>query len=124
MQVVYTKNAPEPIGPYSQAIISAGTLYVSGQIPVDPISGDIPDSIEAQTTQVFKNIDAILKAGGADRNAVIKCSIFLQDMDHFKACNEVYASYFENHAPARECVEVARLPKNVLIEISCIAELA
>ncbi len=124
MRVIYTENAPEPIGPYSQAIISGSTLYVSGQIPVDPITGDIPEGIEAQTAQVFKNIAAILKAGGTNETSVIKCSIFLKDMNHFSACNETYASYFENHAPARECVEVARLPKDVLVEISCIAELS
>lgn len=123
MQVVYTENAPEPIGPYSQAIISGQTLYISGQIPVDPVTGQIPQDIEAQTKQVLANINAILDEVKLTKNDIIKCSIFLKDMNHFGTCNDCYGNYFGNHAPARECVEVSRLPKDVLVEISCIAEL-
>ncbi|HRK55119.1 MAG TPA: RidA family protein [Cyclobacteriaceae bacterium] len=121
-EVVYSSNAPEPIGPYSQAIMAGNTLFVSGQIPMDATSGKmISDDIIAETTQVMKNIEAILKEAGMDFSNVVKCSIFLSDMNTFPKVNETYGQYFKSNPPARETVEVRRLPKDVNVEISCIA---
>ena len=120
--IVYTKNAPAPIGPYSQAIMINRTLYVSGQIALDPESGLlIDDDISTETHQVMKNIKAILEEAGLSFSQVVKCSIFVNDMGNFSAINEIYGSYFGSNAPARETVEVSRLPKDVNVEISCIA---
>jgi 2-iminobutanoate/2-iminopropanoate deaminase len=121
-KIIYTENAPEPIGPYSQAILSGQTLYISGQIAINPQSGNlISDSIENETHQVMKNIGAILDAAGTDYSNVVKCSIFVSDMNDFSAINGVYGSYFDANPPARETVEVSTLPKHVNVEISCIA---
>jgi 2-iminobutanoate/2-iminopropanoate deaminase len=119
---VNIKDAPKPIGPYSQAVLSNNTLFISGQIPLDPYTGElIKGNIEAQTQQVLKNLDAILKEAGMDVNNVVKVSIFITDMGNFKKINEIYADYFGESLPARETVEVAGLPMNVDIEISLIA---
>ena len=119
---IYSKHAPEPIGPYSQAILTGNTLYVSGQIAMNPGSGDlIKNDIRLETHQVMKNIQAILRQAEMDMNAVVKCSIFIRNMDDFKNINEVYAEYFKAEPPARETIEVNRLPKDVNVEISCIA---
>ncbi|MBL4754733.1 MAG: RidA family protein [Flavobacteriales bacterium] len=121
-KVVHATAAPAPIGPYSQAIESNGTLYISGQIAIDEASGAlITDGIEQETHQVMKNLDAILQEAGYRLENVVKCSIFIRDMGQFAAINEVYASYFPEQPPARETVEVAGLPKNVNVEISAIA---
>ena len=122
-KIIETKNAPSPVGPYNQAIIANGILYCSGQIAIDPSSGVlITDDITKETTQVMKNIEAILKAAGSSFEQVIKCSIFMADMNDYAAINSVYAKYFdEATAPAREAVEVANLPKFVNVEISCMA---
>ena len=121
-KIITIKNAPEPVGPYSQAILHADTLYSSGQIAIDPKTNSlILDSIEKETHQVMKNIEAILDAAKMNWDNVIKCSIFLSDMNNFSEINEIYASYFANNYPARETVEVACLPKNVNVEISFIA---
>ncbi|MDB4347226.1 RidA family protein [Bacteroidia bacterium] len=121
-KTVITKNAPAPIGPYSQAVWSGNTLYLSGQIAINAESGELViDSIQAETHQVMLNIKAVLGEAGMDLSNVIKTSIFLQNMDDFAAVNEVYGSYFTSNFPARETVEVARLPKNVNVEISVIA---
>lgn len=122
-KIIETKNAPSPVGPYNQAIIANGILYCSGQIAIDPASGAlITDDIITETTQVMKNIEAILKAAGSSFEQVIKCSIFMADMNDYAAINSVYAKYFdEATAPAREAVEVANLPKFVNVEISCMA---
>lgn len=121
-KTVITKNAPAPIGPYSQAVWSGNTLYLSGQIAIEPSSGNLVlDSIKAETHQVMKNIEAVLSEAGLGLSNVIKTSIFLQNMDDFAAVNEVYGSYFSADFPARETVQVARLPKNVNVEISVIA---
>ena len=120
--VIKTENAPEPIGPYNQAILIKGTLYVSGQIGIDVESGDlVSGNIEDETMEVMENLGAILKAAGMDFTHVVKCSIFLSDMGNFAKVNEVYGQYFPNNAPARETVEVAKLPKDANVEISCIA---
>ena len=121
-KIITIKNAPEPVGPYSQAILQGDTLYSSGQIAIDPKTNSlILDSIEKETHQVMQNIEAILDAAKMNWDNVIKCSIFLSDMNNFSEINEIYASYFTNNYPARETVEVACLPKNVNVEISFIA---
>jgi len=121
-KIIETQNAPAPIGPYSQAVLAGNTLYVSGQIPMDPKTGDMKmDSIEMETHQVMSNMEAILIEAGMHWKNVVKCSIFIKDMNNFVAINEVYGKYFKIDPPARETVEVARLPKDVNVEISCIA---
>ena len=121
-KVIYTKNAPKAIGPYSQAILSNKTLYTSGQIAINPISGDlIINSITNETHQVMKNLQAILKAADMDFSNVLKCTIFLKDMNHYTDINLVYSEYFDKNPPAREAVQVSVLPKNVNVEISLIA---
>lgn len=121
-KVIQIPGAPAPIGPYSQAILANDTLYVSGQIPVDPASGElVAESIEASTHQVMKNILALVNEAGMSVENIVKCSIFLKDLGNFERVNEIYASYFRSLPPARETVQVARLPKDVDIEISCIA---
>jgi len=115
-------NAPAPVGPYSQAILSGKTLYVSGQIPLNPETGSLEiDSIENATHRVLKNIGKLLEAAEFQFQEVVKCSIFLKDLNDFAAVNGIYASYFPGIPPARETVQVARLPLDVNIEISCIA---
>ncbi|MBX2915383.1 MAG: Rid family detoxifying hydrolase [Cyclobacteriaceae bacterium] len=121
-EVIYSANAPEPIGPYSQAIKIGSMLFVSGQIAIDKFSGKIlTDNITEETNQVLKNISEILTSAGMDFSNVVKCSIFLKDMGQFPVVNEAYAKIFTQQPPARETVEVSRLPKDVNVEISCIA---
>jgi 2-iminobutanoate/2-iminopropanoate deaminase len=121
-KVIYSPQAPEPIGPYSQAIQSANMLFVSGQIAIESSSGKmITDEIQAETKQVMANIHAILKVSEMDFSNVVKCSIFLTDLNNFPKVNEVYGQYFKENPPARETVEVSKLPKGVNVEISCIA---
>ena len=120
--VVYSDSAPEPIGPYSQAIQAGNMLFVSGQIAIQKSSGKfIVSSIEEETTQVMTNIGDILTSAGMDFTSVVKSSIFLKDMNNFPKVNEVYGRYFKENPPARETIEVSRLPKDVNVEISCIA---
>jgi 2-iminobutanoate/2-iminopropanoate deaminase len=120
--VVYSENAPEPIGPYSQAIQAGNILFVSGQIAIQKSSGKIiTGNIEEETNQVMVNLRDVLKAAGMDFSNVVKCSIFMKDMNNFPKVNEVYGRYFQQNPPARESVEVSRLPKDVNVEISCIA---
>ncbi|MFN7491120.1 MAG: RidA family protein [Chryseotalea sp.] len=119
---IYTTQAPEPIGPYSQAILASNTLYVSGQIAIDAHTNQlVNDTIETETAQVLKNMRSILQAAGCDFEHVVKCTIFLKNFNDFAAVNAVYAKAFTKQPPARETVEVSRLPKDVNIEISCIA---
>jgi len=121
-EVIFTDKAPAAIGPYSQAIMVNGFLYISGQIPVDPSTGEIVEGIEEETHQVMKNLQAILQAKGMDFDNVVKTTIFLKDMDDFPSMNEAYASYLNSEFyPARETVQVSCLPKNVSVEISIIA---
>ncbi|GCC52547.1 RidA family protein [Chryseotalea sanaruensis] len=120
--VIYSSNAPEPIGPYSQAIQAGNMLFVSGQIAIQKSTGKlITNSIEEETEQVLQNIVDVLKAANMDFSHVVKCTIFLKDFNDFVAVNEIYGKYFTSAPPARETVEVSRLPKDVNIEISCIA---
>jgi 2-iminobutanoate/2-iminopropanoate deaminase len=121
-KIIQTKDAPAPIGPYNQAILVEGTLYVSGQIALDSHSGEmINENITEETHQVMKNMSAILDAAEMAFSDVVKCSIFVKDMNNFSTINDAYGQYFTENAPARETVEVARLPKDVNVEISCIA---
>ncbi len=123
-KIVHTASAPEPIGPYNQAVWGGETLYVSGQIALPPGQSDlIQNSLEAETEQVMQNLRAVLEAAGSSLAGVLKCTIFLTDMGDFEAVNAVYASYFPaENAPAREAVAVAALPKGARVEISCIAQ--
>jgi len=120
-KVIYTPNAPAPVGPYSQAIESNGTLYISGQIPVDPKTGNIPDNITDQTKQVFENIKAILDEAGYSFDHIVKMTVLLSDMNNFKAMNGVYATYYAENPPARAAFQVGRLPLDVMVEIEVIA---
>ena len=125
-KIITTPNAPAPIGPYNQAVLSGNTLYISGQTPIDPSTDNlVSGSIEEETLQVMKNIEAILTAAGATFESVVKASIFVKDMHQFKAINGVYGSFFNAAtAPARETIEVANLPMFVNVEISMIAVIA
>lgn len=123
--IVETANAPKAIGPYSQAVLHNGILYVSGQIPLDPATGELAaDDIAAQTARVLENLKAILEAAGSSLDRVLKTTVYLRDMAEFPRMNEVYAKYFTANWPARATVEVARLPKDVRVEIDCIASAA
>ena len=121
MKVIDTKNAPGAIGPYSQGFITNGLVFTSGQIPVNPANGEVPEGITAQTEQSCKNVAAILEAAGSGMDKVVKTTCFLADIADFAAFNEVYAKYFASK-PARSCFAVRDLPKGVLCEIECIAE--
>ncbi|GAB3918837.1 RidA family protein [Mucilaginibacter boryungensis] len=119
MKDIISKNAPAPIGPYSQAIVAGNLLFVSGQVAINPVNGElVTQDIQAETTQVMENIKAILIEAGTDFNRIVKTTIFLKTMDDFAAVNTVYGSYLSQPFPARETVAVAGLPKNVNVEIS------
>lgn len=118
---ISTDKAPAAIGPYSQAIEVNGMIYTSGVIPVVPATGEIPEGVEAQADQAIGNLAALLEAAGTSTAQVIKTTVFIKDMNDFGKINEVYAKYFTGTYPARSCVEVARLPKDVLIEIEAVA---
>jgi 2-iminobutanoate/2-iminopropanoate deaminase len=121
-RAIKTDKAPAPIGPYNQAIMTGNTLYVSGQIPLNPANGElVKGDVKEQTQMVMENLKAILKEAGMDFANVVKCSIFISDMKDFPKINEVYGGYFTDTAPARETVQVAGLPLGVDVEISCIA---
>ena len=124
-KIITTKNAPSPIGPYSQAVLKGNLLFTSGQIAIDPLTGKLTtENIKAETRTVMENLKAVLKEAGMTFENVLKASIFISDMDNFVLVNEVYATYFnESTAPARETVEVSNLPKYVNVEISMIASL-
>ncbi len=121
--VVLTKKAPAPIGPYSQGIAASGSfLFTAGQIPIDPATGQlVTGDIKAQTRQVMKNLQAILEEAGSGMENVVKTTVFIKDMNEFAAMNEVYGEFFKSNAPARSTVEVARLPRDVKVEIEAIA---
>ncbi|RFP63861.1 RidA family protein [Hymenobacter lapidiphilus] len=122
--VIFSPQAPAPIGPYSQAIRAGGTVYVSGQIALDPATGQLVGGgdVAAETHQVMRNLQAVLTAAGLSMRHIVKCSIFVQDLGNFGLINDIYGSYFDaDYAPARETVEVSRLPKDVQVEISCVA---
>jgi 2-iminobutanoate/2-iminopropanoate deaminase len=121
-EIIYTSEAPAPIGPYSQAVKAGNTLYISGQIALDAESGDlINENITEETHAVMKNLEAVLRQAGYGFENVVKCTIFIKDMSQFATINDAYGQYFKVNPPARETVEVSRLPKDVNVEISCIA---
>jgi 2-iminobutanoate/2-iminopropanoate deaminase len=123
-KIIQTDQAPAPVGPYNQGIVASGAmLFVAGQIPLEASTGEIVGTtIAEQTEKSLQNLTAVIKAAGSDLSQVVKTSVFLKDMNDFAAMNEVYAKHFgDENAPARACVEVARLPKDVLVEIECIA---
>lgn len=119
--VISTKNAPAAIGPYSQAIEVNGMVYTSGVIPVNPATGEIPQGTVAQATQALTNLKNLLEAAGTEMNKVVKTTVFIKEMNEFGTINDVYKDFFTDAFPARSCVEVARLPKDVLLEIEAIA---
>ena len=124
IKVIKTSNAPDPVGPYNQAIKAGNFIYCSGQIAIDPVSNEINclGDIKQETNQVLKNLFAVLKAGGAKAEDVIKTTIYLTDLKNFKTVNDIYSEFFKvKNPPARACVEVSSLPKDVLIEIDCVA---
>lgn len=120
-KVISTTNAPAAIGPYSQAIEANGFVFASGQIPVNPASGEIPAGIEAQAEQVMMNMKNLLEAAGTSLDHVVKTTVFIKSMDDFATINGIYSKYFEKDCPARSCVEISRLPKDVLLEMEAIA---
>lgn len=122
MEVVATEKAPGAIGPYSQAIKANGMVFCSGQIPIDPTTGNfVSDDVAEQTDQVFKNLAEVLSAAGSGLDKVVKTTVFLADMNDFAAMNEVYGKYFDKNKPARATVQAARLPRDARVEIECIA---
>ena len=123
MKAVSTDKAPAAIGPYSQAQIVGNLIYTSGQVPIIPETGEIAQGLEAQAHQVFHNLSELVKAAGSDLSKTVKTTVFIKDMNDFAAINAIYAQYFTEPYPARSCVEVARLPKDVLLECELIAEL-
>lgn len=122
MKTVSTEKAPAAIGPYSQAQIAGGMVYASGQIGIDPTTGKMAEGLDAQANQVFTNVRELLKAAGSDISRVVKTTVFIKSMDDFAAINAIYATYFTEPYPARSCVEVAKLPKDALVECEVIAE--
>jgi 2-iminobutanoate/2-iminopropanoate deaminase len=121
MKTIDTNKAPKAIGPYSQAVLAGDTLYVSGQIPFDPETMTAPEGIQAQTKQSLSNILGIVEAAGLKKENIVKCGVFMKDLSMFSEMNGVYQAFFGDHKPARFAVEVARLPKDALIEIDAIA---
>lgn len=119
-KVISTDKAPGAIGPYSQAIEVNGMVFTSGVIPVDPATGVIPEGVEAQATQAFTNLTNLVEASGAAMSQVVKTTVFIKEMNDFGKINEIYAKFFKEPYPSRSCVEVARLPKNVLLEVEAI----
>lgn len=121
-EVISTENAPGAIGPYSQAIKAGGMVFCSGQIPIDPTTGQfVSDNVAEQTAQVFKNLEAVLRAAGTGLGNVVKTTVFLADMNDFTEMNEVYSQFFSENKPARATVQAARLPRDAKVEIDCIA---
>ena len=120
-KIIKTDKAPAAIGPYSQAVETNGFVFASGQIPIDPESGNIPDGIEAQAKQALTNVKNLVESAGLTLGDVVKTSVFIKDMNDFAKVNEIYSEFFTGDYPARSCVEVSRLPKDVLIEVEVIA---
>jgi len=122
MRIIDTKKAPEAVGPYSQAVEAGNTLYVSGQIPLDPETMEfVSEDVKAQAVQCLKNLNAIIEAAGYTKENIVKCGVFLRDMNDFAVVNEAYAEYFGNHKPARFCIAAVGLPKNAKVEIDATA---
>jgi 2-iminobutanoate/2-iminopropanoate deaminase len=125
MEVIKTDKAPAPIGPYNQAVVEGNTVYISGQIAIDPKTGKMDNKdVESETHRVMKNLGAVLAEAGSNYDQLIKCSIFILDMEQFQSINKIYGSYFNSHFPARETVEVSKLPAGAKVEISAIAKVS
>lgn len=122
MKTINTKKAPEALGPYSHAMVVNNLVFTSGQIPLDTEGNIVSDDVKEQTKQVLDNLSLVLEEAGSDLNSVVKATIFISDMNEFQQINEVYGSYFSEHQPARSCVEVARLPKDVKVEIEVVGK--
>ena len=122
MKMINTNKAPEALGPYSHAMVVNNLVFTSGQIPLDTEGNIVSDDVKEQTKQVLDNLSVVLKEAGSDLNSVVKATIFISDMNEFQQINEVYGSYFSEHQPARSCVEVARLPKDVKVEIEVVGK--
>ncbi len=120
-KIINSKDAPKAIGPYSQAILVGNTLYVSGQLPIDPKTNTMPNTIEEQTRQALDNILNIVHEAGFELTDIVKCQVYLKDLNDFSKMNEIYANFFYEHKPARVAFQVVRLPKDALVEIDCIA---
>ena len=120
-EIINTDKSPAAIGPYSQGTVIGGFLYTSGQLPINPLNGEVPSTIEEQTIQVLDNLKAIIEAAGSTMQNVAKCTVYLQNFEDFNAMNQIYATYFPTNPPARACVEVSKMAKNALIEIDAIA---
>lgn len=123
MKEIKTTNAPAAIGPYSQAIQTGNVLFTSGQIPINPATGEIPSGVEAQARQALTNVKNLIEASGGSIDNVVKTTVFIKDMNDFAKINEIYAEFFTEPYPSRSCVEVARLPKDVLLEVETIVEM-
>ena len=121
MTHVSTPNAPAALGPYSQAVDTGSTVYCSGQLGLDPTTGNLADGVQAQTHQALKNLQSVLNEAGLSLDNVVKTTVFVQDLANFGTVNEIYGTYFHGGFPARSCVQIAALPKNALVEIECIA---
>lgn len=121
--IITTPNAPSALGPYSQGIAFGNLLFASGQLGIDPQTNELPDDLEIQTRNALKNLSAVLEAGNSHLENALKVTIFLKDMNDFSAVNAIYSEFFPRNCPARECVEVARLPKDARVEISAIAQI-
>ena len=122
MKTINTNKAPEALGPYSHAMVVNNLVFISGQIPLDTEGNIVSDDVKEQTKQVLDNLSVVLEEAGSDLNSVVKATIFISDMNEFQQINEVYGSYFSEHQPARSCVEVARLPKDVKVEIEVVGK--
>ncbi|PTK65684.1 RidA family protein [Staphylococcus borealis] len=122
MKMINTNKAPEALGPYSHAMVVNNLVFTSGQIPLDTEGNIVSDDVKEQTKQVLDNLSVVLEEAGSDLNSVVKATIFISDMNEFQKINEVYGSYFSEHQPARSCVEVARLPKDVKVEIEVVGK--
>ena len=120
-KIISTKKSPAAIGPYNQGIVAGGFLYTSGQLPIHPETGEIPQTVEEQTKLVLENLKAIIEASGSSLTKVVKCTVYLQDMNDFATMNKIYATYFPKNPPARVCVEVSKMAKNALVEIDAVA---
>lgn len=123
LRAIHTSLAPQAIGPYSQAVVSGGFVYTSGQIPIHPVTGQIPNDIESQARLVLENLKAVLEASGASLRQVVKTTVYIRNMDDFPKINAIYGAFFTQPYPARSTVEVSRLPRDVLIEIEAVAHM-
>jgi len=119
-KIIRTEKSPAAIGPYNQGIVAGGFLYTSGQLPINPVTGLVPSSIEEQTIQVLDNLKAIIEAAGSSMENVVKCNVYIQNFSDFDVMNKIYSTYFPTNPPARACVEVSKMAKNALIEIDAI----